>query len=182
MRRYYRWLGWVTGALLFLAACSRASEVEVAPVRGDTHPAAESVGRAAPDFTLETLAGEELSLSDYRDRLVIINFWASWCAPCAAEMPELQSYYEAHHEAGVVVLGVNGGEAPAEVREFVGAYGITFPVLLDSERRVMGQYAVVGLPSTFFVDPEGQLMGYWPGILTREMLEERLAPLLPGAD
>ncbi len=132
----------------------------------------------APDFTLQTLDGESVSLSDYRGKLVMINFWASWCPPCNSEMPDLQRYYEQHQDDDFIILGVNYQDTPDKVQAFVEKYGVTFPILLDSDGRVANLFGVQGLPTSFFVDKEGNVLGYQPGPVTKEMLEDGITPLL----
>ncbi len=133
---------------------------------------------AAPDFTLQTLDGEEVSLSDYRGKLVMLNFWATWCPPCNAEMPDLQHYYEQHQDEDFIILGINYEGSPEEVGDFVKKYDVTFPILLDSDGRIAQLFGVQGLPTSFFVDKEGNVLGYQPGPVTKEMLEQGLTPLL----
>ncbi len=132
----------------------------------------------APDFTLQTLDGESVSLSDYRGKLVMINFWASWCPPCNSEMPDLQSYYEQHQDEDFIILGVNYQDTPDKVQAFVEKYSVTFPILLDSDGRIANLFGVQGLPTSFFVDKEGNVLGYQPGPVTKEMLEDGITPLL----
>ncbi len=132
----------------------------------------------APDFTLQTLDGESVSLSDYRGKLVMINFWASWCPPCNSEMPDLQRYYEQHQDEDFIILGVNYQDTPDKVQAFIEKYGVTFPILLDSDGRVANLFGVQGLPTSFFVDKEGNVLGYQPGPVTKEMLEDGITPLL----
>jgi len=132
----------------------------------------------APDFTLQTLDGESVSLSDYRGKLVMINFWASWCPPCNSEMPDLQRYYEQHQDEDFIILGVNYQDTPDKVQAFIEKYGVTFPILLDSDGRIANLFGVQGLPTSFFVDKEGNVLGYQPGPVTKEMLEDGITPLL----
>ncbi len=133
---------------------------------------------AAPDFTLQSLDGQEITLSDYRGKLVMLNFWATWCPPCNYEMPDLQSYYEAHKDENFIILGVNYEGSAEEVQNFVDKYNVTFPILLDSDGTVAQLFGVQGLPTSFFVDKEGHVLGYQPGPVTKEMLEQGITPLL----
>ncbi len=135
-------------------------------------------GEAAPDFTLETLDGETVSLSDYRGRPVVLNFWATWCVPCREEMPLLQETYEAHQAEGLVILGVNVRENPEAVRRFLGEVGVDFPVVLDPDVAVVNRYLVTSLPMTFFIDREGQLRTLVVGGMNKTILDERLATIL----
>jgi cytochrome c biogenesis protein CcmG/thiol:disulfide interchange protein DsbE len=114
-------------------------------------------GFPAPDFTLNVLTGEALSLADLRGQVVIINLWASWCVPCRAEMPTLQEVYVANHSAGLTVLGVNSTyqDNPADAANFVHELGLTFPIALDVDGVVSHRYLLRALPTTFFVDRTG---------------------------
>lgn len=133
--------------VLAAAGCSGGSGVKQAP----------AVGRAAPDFQLESLDGQAISLAELRGRPVIINFWATWCGPCRTEMPALQEIYEDRdwEERGLVILAVNLGESASAVRKFMEANGLSFTVLLDSEGRTGMLYNAQYIPTTYFVDNDG---------------------------
>ncbi len=114
-------------------------------------------GFLAPSFSLESLAGEEIQLSDYRGQVVVLNLWASWCPPCRAEMPAFQSIHHEYKDQGLVVLGVNmtfQDSLPA-ASAFVDEFGLTFPILLDRTGLVANTYRMRALPSTFIIDREG---------------------------
>ncbi|MCS5695131.1 TlpA family protein disulfide reductase [Desulfofundulus thermocisternus] len=132
------------------------------------------VGQRAPDFTLTTADGEELSLSDFRGRPVVLNFWATWCPPCRAEMPAIQSFYEkTGREIHVLAVNLTASErSAARVKDFLDAGGFTFPVLLDTRGDVAREYLVRAIPTTFFIDREGIIRARHTGSLTLEMLEE----------
>ena len=115
-------------------------------------------GFLAPDFTLDTLHGEKVSLSDLRGQIVIINFWATWCPPCRAETPALENSYEQYKDSGVVILGVDltNQDSLSDVQAFVREFSLTYPILLDRDGSVSNTlYQIKGLPSTFFVNHEG---------------------------
>jgi cytochrome c biogenesis protein CcmG/thiol:disulfide interchange protein DsbE len=118
-------------------------------------PPAPQVGFAAPDFTLETQDGGTISLADLRGQVVLVNFWATWCPPCRAEMPDIQQVYDRYREQGFTVLAVNQQEGEAQVAPFADQMGLTFPILMDRDGSVSARYRVNGLPSTFFVDRDG---------------------------
>ena len=139
------------------------------------------VGRAAPDFSLKTLDGRELALSTLRGRPVLINFWASWCAPCRAEIPELVRIYEAHKADGLMVVGINltAQDALPDVRAFVKEFAVTFPVLLDETGAVANeQYHLRGIPMSVLVDRTGIVRSMQIGGMTREQLDAAIAELL----
>ncbi|MCB1790678.1 MAG: TlpA family protein disulfide reductase [Gammaproteobacteria bacterium] len=114
---------------------------------------------AAADFALPDIDGENHALSDYRGRVVMLNFWATWCPPCRREMPSMQRLYDKYRERGLVVVAVNQWEDPDLVFEFTGRLSVdpTFPILFDRESRVAEDYGVKGLPTTFLIDKDGQI-------------------------
>lgn len=142
-------------------------------------PPAPAIGHPAPDFTLETLDGEPVTLSELRGQPVVMNFWASWCGPCRAEMPELQRLHDRLAEAGVVVLGVNQGESPETVARYREEIGVDFPAVLDRRTGVSQKYLVNSLPTTFFVDREGVIQTLFIGPMTDAVLAENLRTVYP---
>jgi len=114
-------------------------------------------GFYAPDFTLDTLIGEQVPLSSLRGKIVVINFWTTWCPPCRAETPALETSYEAYKDSDVVVLGVNltDQDSLKEVESFVQEFGLTYPILLDRDGAVGLLYQLNGLPTTFFINRQG---------------------------
>ena len=114
-------------------------------------------GFLAPDFTLNTLDGNEITLSALRGNIVVINIWATWCPPCRAETPALQNSYEQYKDVGVVILGVDltNQDSIEDVKNFVRDFKLTYPILLDVEGKVAGLYQNTALPSTYFVDRQG---------------------------
>ncbi|MFO8035217.1 MAG: TlpA disulfide reductase family protein [Anaerolineales bacterium] len=125
-------------------------------IRGGPPPSPRE-GFSAPDFTLDQLGGGEVTLSDLRGNVVVINLWATWCPPCRAEMPAIQEVYQQHRDQGLVVLAVNTTyqDDEAEAKAFVKEYGLDFPVLFDRTGDVSRLYQLRGLPSTYFVDRDG---------------------------
>lgn len=141
--------------------------------------AAPTQGETVPDFTLQTLDGETVSLSDYRGQPIVLNFWATWCAPCREEMPLLQETYEAHKAEGLVILGVNVREENREaIKRFLDQVGVDFPVVLDPDVEAVNRYLVTSLPMTFFIDRDGQLRTLVVGGMSKDVLDERLATIL----
>lgn len=115
-------------------------------------------GFLAPDFTLDTLDGSKVTLSELRGKVVVINFWATWCLPCRVETPALEKSYEQYRDLGMVILGVNltNQDLISEVNAFVQEFKLTYPILLDNDGRVSSTlYQVRGLPTTFFINREG---------------------------
>ncbi|MBO9309421.1 MAG: TlpA family protein disulfide reductase [Chloroflexi bacterium] len=127
----------------------------------------------APPLTGKTLDGALFQLSAWRGAPIIVNFWASWCAPCREEMPVLQAL----HETGFRVVGVNVGEAPAQVASFASAYNLTFPILLDPDSYWLRVFRVRALPTTFFIAPDGALREVVSGGMSAHELTARAAAL-----
>lgn len=114
-------------------------------------------GFFAPDFTLDTLQGEQVKLSSLRGKVIVVNFWTTWCPPCRAETPALERSYETYKDLDVVILGVNltDQDSLKEVESFVHEFGLTYPILLDRDGAVGLLYELSGLPTTFFINREG---------------------------
>jgi len=116
---------------------------------------APETSNKAPDFELLNLNGQPISLSSLQDKPVLLNFWATWCSPCRAEMPYIQEIHEEWSGKGLVVLVINIGENSSRVREFMESFSFSFPVLLDEDTRVSEEYNVRAIPTTFFIDKNG---------------------------
>ena len=117
-------------------------------------------GFRAPDFTLNTLDGRKASLSDYKGKVVLINFWASWCPPCKAEMPYIQAAYKTYRDQGLMVLAIDSTSDQSEAdaaRQFANTNGLAFPVLADVRTEASQLYQVQALPTSFFVDRQGKI-------------------------
>ncbi len=112
----------------------------------------------APDFKLSDLDGEMYSLANYRGKPLIINFWATWCPPCRAELPSMNRAWEKIKDEGINMVAINVGESEDTVFAFMGEYPIAFTVLLDETGEIINQWSVKGLPTTFILNKEGKLM------------------------
>jgi peroxiredoxin len=138
------------------------------------------MGGPAPDFTLTNLAGQSVSLYDYKGKVVLINFWATWCPSCLSELPDYEQVYQQHGgPAGdFVVLGVNLQEGQTQVKDYASGLGLTFPVLLDEDGGVTTrQYQVTGMPGSFIIDRQGVIFYRHVGPLSAETLQVKLAEL-----
>lgn len=128
---------------------------------------AEVLEGVAPDFTLKSRNGENVKLSEHRGDVVMINFWASWCAPCRQEMPLLEDMYKKYGDLGFVLLGVNVEEDSSKAMELLRDIPVSFPILYDNKNEVTKLYKVVAMPSTVMVDRDGNMRylhrGYLPG-------------------
>ncbi|MEX2247332.1 MAG: TlpA disulfide reductase family protein [Dehalococcoidia bacterium] len=132
-------------------------------------------GQPAPDFALLTTDGRVLRLSDFRGKVVYVNFWATWCTPCKKELPAIQRIYDEKHAEGFEVLTVNWLEDSDNAAAFFEERELTLPVLLDSDGDVYDQYALQGLPDSFFVDRQGNIAAINYGYLPEETMRARLA-------
>jgi thiol-disulfide isomerase/thioredoxin len=173
------WLWWAA-ALLLLAAggwwvwASRMPEESLSALRTP----APAVGHPAPGFNSTLLSGEPISLAGLQGTPVVLNFWATWCGPCRAEMPALERAAQ-RYDGRAVILGVNQAEDPAVIQEFVEEYGITFPIVLDGDQAIgYDAYAVSGLPTTYFIDGDGVIRRLWMGEMNSITLEEGIAEIL----
>ena len=130
--------------------------------------------KPAPDFTLTSLDGDPIALSDHQGQAVMINFWATWCPPCLAELPLIESFAESHPEK-LVVLAVNAGEEKASVLDFVNEFGYDLQFLLDPSNSLASQYQVRGLPTSVFIDQQGLIQGVHIGLLDENLLSNYLS-------
>ena len=130
--------------------------------------------RQKADFTLTDLHGNPWHLRELKGKVVLVNFWATWCPPCRKEMPDLQALYDKYHEQGFVVLSISD-EEPAKVQPFITERKITYPVLLDPGRKVNEEFQVEGIPKSFVYDREGKLVAQSMDMRTRTQFEEMLA-------
>ncbi|WP_347332699.1 TlpA family protein disulfide reductase [Marinimicrobium locisalis] len=111
----------------------------------------------APDFTLKSESGENIRLEEQRGKVVMINFWASWCAPCRKEMPLLDELYDRYKDAGFTLFGVNVEQDPEAAKKFLENVGVSFPILYDPESDVSRTYQVSAMPTTVMVDRDGEV-------------------------
>ena len=135
------------------------------------------IGDAAPAFQATDLAGATVSLADLRGRVVVVNFWATWCPPCRVELPELDAY-QAEMGGRVVILGIDSRESPGTIAPFVQQHGLRFPILLDEDGAINAAYGVVGLPTSLIVDRAGIVRERVTGAMTRDVLARRVERLL----
>lgn len=157
------------GAWRVRAGQQRVAEQSVASLTG------QPKARAA-DFTLLTPGGEAVRLADLRGKVVLLNFWATWCPPCKAEMPDMQSLHEQYGGAqGLVILGIDFQEDAATVDAFVREHGLTFPIVLDPTGEVTQDlYHVRPLPTSMIIDREGFIRDVWNGQIVKAAMLARL--------
>ena len=147
---------------------------------GPTPAPGPNVGKPAPDFQLENLEGQFVSLSGFLGQPVLINFWATWCPPCRAEMPYLQQVYEEWSDKGLVMLAIDIQESASIVRQFMESNNLSLPVLLDSQADAAQKYNITNIPTTFFIDKGGiiqqKVIGGFP---SKAVIEEELRQIVP---
>jgi peroxiredoxin len=151
---------WTVFTLLILTLC--AGWIWVSASSGEASgeiATAPSMGLLAPEFSLSTPQGEVIALSGLRGRAVLVNFWASWCPPCRAEMPAMQKVYEEYRDEGFLILAINAThqDNPEQALAFADNLSLSFPILFDADGIVMERYKVTALPTSFFILPDGTI-------------------------
>jgi peroxiredoxin len=134
-------------------------------------------GSMAPDFTLNTLEGKQISFKEYRGKKVILNFWATWCPPCREEMPEMQKFYQDYKQKDVEILAVNleySETKPEKIRDFVKEYELEFPIPLDEKNTTGKQFRAVSIPTSYFIDEEGTITKMHIGPMDYEFMEDEI--------
>jgi len=139
----------IASLLIASAGCSKSPDNSLTRLK--TNP-------IAPEFVLQDMNGKQHALSDYRGKTVVINFWASWCPPCIAEMPSLQRAAEQLKRHNIPVLGIGAGETHATVKRFLRSTPVSFPLLLDSKSVVMQAWSIPSLPTTIVINQKGEMM------------------------
>ena len=133
-----------------------------------------SKGDQPPNFELTTLDGKKVELSDYKGKKVILNFWATWCPPCKAEMPHMEKYYEKNADKeNVEILAVNltsMDKGEKKIKEFVDGYGLTFPILLDAEGKIGEEFQAFTIPTTYMIDTKGTVQHKIVGPMNEDMM------------
>ncbi len=136
-------------------------------------------GNRAPDFQLLNLDGEEVRLSDYLGKKVILNFWATWCPPCRAEMPHMEKVYKKNQD-DVVILAVNlthTEKSTGDVQDFVKDYKLTFPIAMDTKGEVTGEYQVFAYPTSLMIDSQGVIHEIYRGAINEDIMKKSLAAM-----
>jgi peroxiredoxin len=136
------------------------------------------IGVKLGDFALTDTNGKTIHLSDYTGKPVLLNAWATWCPPCRAEMPLLNSYYQAHLKQGFTLLAISAGDSPADALSFSRQYRLAFPVLIDPQAQLLSAMGVRSFPTSIFVGKDGMVKTIHIGMFTQEMIETEISPLL----
>jgi len=135
-------------------------------------------GMLVPEVPLDTLEGKSVLITDYRGKVVVMNFWATWCGPCIQEMPMFQEYQDRYE--GIAVLGINSEEKADKVTDFLTKLTIEYPILLDSSMGMAREFRINFLPTTIFVDEKGEVRFRHYGILTEDQMDYYLGTLGVG--
>src|SRR3972149_6653843 len=134
----------IAGSVLFLA-------IIIAPAQGNFP------GERAPDFTLKSISGKNLKLSEFRGRVILVNFWATWCKPCKEELPYFNRLYSKYRDVGLEVLGINIDKDSLQASGMSQALNLTFPILLDPPGQVSSLYKIRSMPTTFVIGKDGMI-------------------------
>jgi cytochrome c biogenesis protein CcmG/thiol:disulfide interchange protein DsbE len=165
-------IGWMLGAVVLAAALALI-------LLGDSKvPAPLRRGSVAPDFTLPALSDESISLESLRGRVVLVNFWATWCKPCEDEMPSMEALYRRLHPRGFEMVAVSVDETTAPIDEFVQRMSITFPIALDPTQETARLYQTTGFPESLLVDQQGIVVERYVGPRDWEIYRERIERLM----
>lgn len=135
------------------------------------------VKTAAINLKLKDLNGKEVSLSDFKGKKVFLNFWASWCPPCKAEMPDIEKLFGQTKDSDLVILAVNIGEDKSTAKSFIDSHKYNFTVLLDSDQSIASKYNIVAIPTSFFIDKEGNIVSTIKGGMTLEQMKDNISKL-----
>ncbi len=137
-------------------------------------------GQLAPDFSLTDLKGNPVTLSDFKGKKVMVNFWATWCPPCRVEMPHMQKFYEDYKSKDFVIVGVNmttTEENPDNVKAFVEDQRLTFSIVLDQEGDVLQTYQVVAYPTTYVLDSNGVIREKFQGAINYDIMKDAVSKI-----
>lgn len=172
-------LGWLVGSAGSDAVAGDAPATEVAAPGPGDRSAVGMAGARVPDTVFETLDGGSARLSDLAGRVVVVNFWGTWCAPCRRELPELVDLGHAFAPRGVVVVGIaiDSGE-PSEIREFADTYGVDYDIWISTTEVAITEFNAVGYPYTLLIDREGFIRNEYLGAQTLESLTPAIEALL----
>ncbi|SCP99510.1 redoxin domain-containing protein [Anaerobium acetethylicum] len=193
---YTGWMNGVSGYLNSFSSDQQSGSQEgaVQTDEPDTGKSSEVATIAASDFTLTDQYGNEHTLSDYRGKVVFLNFWATWCPPCKKEMPDIEALYKEYNfnQDDVVFLGIanpssqeypnNQDDGKEAIKSFLDDNGYTFPTLFDETGEVLENYNISAFPTTFMIDKEGNIVGYVPGMMTKDIMVNVIDQALEAAE
>ena len=172
---------WIQVAVLglFVVICIFTVWNSISSKQSELKQSTDLSNEVAPDFKVQGLDGKLYRLSDFRGKPIVLNFWASWCDPCRAEMPLLNDTYKKQMRNDLVVLALNLSENVQTVKGFAKEYKLAFPILLDNDSAIADQYGIDPIPTSFFVNREGVIENVHIGELDQETLELNLQKIMP---
>ena len=138
----------------------------------------ELVGKKAPSFVAPKVGGQLVSLENYKNKPLVLNFWASWCPPCRDETPGMERIWIKYEDQGVVILGINVQDGEKEAERYISEFGVTFSNALDLDGSITVDYGVTGLPVTFFIDNDSVVTGRWVGSISEDRLDNWVSNLI----
>ncbi len=175
----FPWIPIVLGSLLIVMALLSLASPKSGSVSADSSSVVPvQVNFTAPELSLQNISGEIQSLAMYREQVVLVNNWATWCPPCKAEMPTLAAYYEQHAAEGFTIIAIEAGDPLEAVASFARNYGLKFPVWLDPNGAALEAFRNGNLPNSYVIDRSGMVRYTWTGEISRIMLEKYVTPLL----
>jgi cytochrome c biogenesis protein CcmG, thiol:disulfide interchange protein DsbE len=161
--------------VIFVTSLQRSATV---PLTGDQSTGSAHVGSRAPEVGLVALDGKQVSLSNFRGKPVWVNFFATWCPPCKDELPEIERRYERAQPRGLVVLGVDQQEKPAQVKPFIARFGLRYPVVIDEAGQGAITYNLIALPTSVFIDRGGVVRFIQIGQMSPALMDAALKKIL----
>lgn len=177
--RPFPWIPIALGVFLIgIAILSLASQNSDGQAADLSSVVPVKVSFTAPELSLQNINGENESLIDYRDNVVLVNNWATWCPPCKAEMPTLAAYYNQHNTEGFTIIAIEAGDPVEGVLKFAQSYGLSFPVWLDPNGASLKAFGNGSLPNSYVIDRSGTVRYAWTGEISKAMLEKYITPLL----
>lgn len=171
-------LGAVTLAVIGFLALLGMGLLNMSPATGMS--GVTRVRKPAPDFTLPTFDGGQLSLARYRGQPVVINFWASWCPPCREEAPILERVWRRYTDQGILFIGIDIQDKEEDARAYLKEFDITYPNVMDEDGTVTVDYGVIGIPVTFFIGKTGLVERRWVGAIREDQLSAWVEELIAG--
>ena len=172
-------VGLIVIAVAFVIFTLNTENLATGPSTGnDSASAPGEINYPAPELTLTDMQDQAVSLADYKGQWVLVNNWATWCPPCRAEMPDLDAYYQAHKNEGFILIGISSGDTKTQIENFTHEYGLSFPMWQDPTGASLRAFRMNYLPSSFVIDPSGNVVLVWTGAVSLETLEDHVTPLL----